>query len=127
LTGQQASGRWAILVYDGADNVLVKAYQGQLIMSFTYDAANRITSMIQGSATTNYTYNNVGNLTLEAQGAALTGYVYDGENRLLQLTNPDGTVITNTYAGDGLRRTTQQPGATVSTIVWDGQDYWGQS
>jgi YD repeat-containing protein len=89
--------------------------------------ANRITSMVQGAATTNYTYNGVGNLTLEAQGAAQTGYVYDGENRLLQLTNPDGTVITNTYAGDGLRRTTQQPGKAASTIVWDGQDYLGQS
>jgi len=95
-------------------------------MTFTYDAASRIMSMIQGSATTNYTYNGVGNLTLEAQGAAQTGYVYDCENRLLKLTNPDGTVITNTYSGDGLRRTTQQPSTAVSTIIWDGSDYLGQ-
>jgi YD repeat-containing protein len=58
---------------------------------------------------------------------AKAGDVYDGENRLLKLTNPGGTVITNTYSGDGLRRTTQQPGAAVSTIVWDGQNYLGQS
>lgn len=91
LTGQQASGRFATLVYDLIGNVLLKAYQGVLPMTFTYDAASRITSIIQGAATTNYTYNGVGNLTLEAQGAATTGYVYDGENRLLKLTNPDGT------------------------------------
>ena len=64
---------------------------------------------------------------MEAQGSAQTGYVYDGENRLLKLTNPDGTVISNTYSGDGLRRTTQQLGAAVSTIIWDGQNYLGQS
>jgi YD repeat-containing protein len=68
-----------------------------------------------------------GDLTLKAQGVVQTGYVYDGENRLLKLTNPDGSVITNTYSGDGLRRSTQQPGATISTIIWNGQDYLGQS
>ena len=70
-------------------------------------------ALLQGAAKTVYTYNAVGNLTLEVQGSAQTGYVYDGENRLLKLTNPDGTVISNTYSGDGLRRTTQQPGAAV--------------
>lgn len=84
-------------------------------------------SMVQGAATTNHSYNGVGNLTVETQGIAITGYVYDGENRLLQYTEPSGAIITNTYAGDGLRRTTQQPGANVSTIVCDGQNYLGQS
>jgi YD repeat-containing protein len=127
LTGQQATGRWATFVYDPTGNVLVKAQQGLLAMTSTYDAASRIITMTQGAAKTAYTYNGAGNLVLEVQGAAQTGYVYDGENRLLKLTNPDGTIITNTYSGDGLRRTTQQPGKAVSTIVWDGQDYLGQS
>jgi YD repeat-containing protein len=124
---RQAAARWATLGFDAADNVLVKNYQGVLAMTLTFDAANRIVSMVQGSATTNYTYNAVGNLTLEAQGASQTGYVYDGENRLTQLTQPVGSIITNTYAGHGLRRTTQQPSSTVSTIVWDGTDYLAQS
>jgi len=96
-------------------------------MTQTFDAANRIINLVQGAATTNYTYTAVGNLTLEAQGAAQTGYVYDGQNRLTQLTNPDGTVITNSYpGGSNLRRTTQQPGKAVSTMVWDGSNYLGQ-
>jgi hypothetical protein len=44
----------------------------------------------------------------------------------LKLTNPDGTIVSNTYAGDGMRRTTQQPGKAVSTMIWDGSDYLGQ-
>ena len=83
-------------------------------------------TLTQGATNTGYTYDAAGNLVLETQGAALTGYVYDGENRLLKLTNPDGTVITNTYAGEGYRRTTQQPGKAVSTMIWDGTDYLGQ-
>jgi len=96
-------------------------------MTQTFDAANRILSMIQGAATTNYTYNPTGTLALEVQGISQTGYVYDGENRLTKLTNPDGTIITNTYSGGtmGLRRTTQQPGANVSTMIWDGENYLG--
>ena len=98
-----------------------------MAMTFSYDPASRITTMTQGAAKTVYTYNAAGNLALEVQGSAQTGYVYDGENRLLKLTQPVGSLITNTYSGDGLRRTTQQPGAAVSTIVWDGKNYLGQS
>ena len=128
LLGQTGTGAVATFSYDGADNVLLKWEQGGLPMTQSFDAANRIISMVQGAATTNYTYNAAGNLALEVQGVAQTGYVYDGDNRLTKLTNPDGTIVTNTYAGDGtgLRRTMQQPGKAGSTMVWDGQDYLGQ-
>ncbi len=36
-------------------------------------------------------------------------------------TNPDGSILTNSYSGaDGMRRTAQYPGKTVSTMIWDG-------
>ncbi len=95
-------------------------------MTMSFDLASRLVTMTQGQTVTGYTYNAVGNLTLEAQGASQTGYVYDGENRLLKLTNPDGSIVSNTYAGDGLRRFTQQPGKAGTTIIWDGQNYLGQ-
>jgi len=41
-------------------------------------------------------------------------------------TAPDGVIVTNTYAGDGLPRSTQRLGKTTSTIVWDGANYLGQ-
>ncbi len=50
----------------------------------------------------------------------------DGENRMTRLTSPDGTVITSTYGGGGLRRTKQEPGQGVTTFVWDGSDYLGE-
>ena len=83
--------------------------------------------MQNGAASTAYTYNAAGNQTLENLAGVQTGYVYDGENRLTKITNSDGSLVTNTYQGDdGLRRTTQQPGANASTMIWDGQDYLGQ-
>ena len=33
---------------------------------------------------------------------------------------------TNTYTGDGLRRTTKKQGASTVTFVWDGSDYLGE-
>jgi hypothetical protein len=35
-------------------------------------------------------------------------------------TNPDGKVPTNTYSGTGFKRTYQELGGTVHTLVWDG-------
>ena len=39
---------------------------------------------------------------------------------------PDGSVSTYSYQGDGLRRTAQEPGQPVRTMVWDGGDYLGE-
>jgi len=35
-------------------------------------------------------------------------------------------VSTYTYSGDGLRRTKQEPGQPLRTMVWDGSDYLGE-
>ena len=57
---------------------------------------------------------------------ALTSFVYDGENKIVKQTNPDGKVTTNTYSGSGLKRSYQEFGGTVHTMVWDGSDYLGE-
>jgi YD repeat-containing protein len=95
-------------------------------MSFVYDAANRIITMLQGVSMTTYTYDPCGNKTLENLSGSITSYSYDGENRLLVRQDPSGTIITNTYQGSGLRRSTQDTGQAVSTMIWDGKDYLGQ-
>jgi YD repeat-containing protein len=55
-----------------------------------------------------------------------TQFLFDRENRLKKRTDSDGTVMTNTYDGDGLRRTRQKQGETVVTYIWDGSDYLGE-
>lgn len=111
---------------DALGNVLVKWYQGNSPFTMTYDAASRLQTMTSGGASTAYSYDNAGNMTLENLSGVQTGYVYDGENRLTKITNSDLSLVTNTYQGDGLRRTAQQPGGNVSTMVWDGANYLGQ-
>ena len=59
-------------------------------------------------------------------GGVITGYVYDPENRLKKVTYSDGAISTYAYVGDGLRRTRQDPGQAVSTMIWDGSDYLGE-
>lgn len=59
-------------------------------------------------------------------GGVITGYVFDCENRLKKVSYSDGAVSTYSYGGDGLRRTRQDPGQPVSTVIWDGSDYLGE-
>lgn len=78
------------------------------------------------AAVTKYIFDDAGNMTLEDTSGVQTGYVYDGENRMVKMTASDGSVTTNTYQGDGLRRTRQAQGQSPVTYVWDGSDYLGE-
>jgi YD repeat-containing protein len=49
--------------------------------------------------------------------------VWDSENRLLNVLYADGTRSTYTYEADGLRRSAQEPGGSLTTFIWDGTDY----
>jgi len=41
-------------------------------------------------------------------------------------TNPDLTVTTNTYQGDGLRRSHHESASNPVTYIWTGSDYLGE-
>ena len=118
-----APGAYNTMVYDNAGNNLVKWEQGSQPMSFSYDNANRITTMLQGAALTTYQYDNTGNLTQENLNGALTTNIFDNENRLTFIQFPTGGVSSYTYAGDGLRRTAFEAGAVLTMTIWDGDDY----
>jgi len=126
LLGQQVSGAWATFVYDSTGNITTKWHQATAPITMSYDAADRLLTSIQGSATTTYTFDGAGNRTGENNNGSLTTYVFDNENRLKVMTQSNGQIITNTYAGGGLRRSTQQQGGSVHTIIWDGSDYLGE-
>ncbi len=95
-------------------------------MSFTYGNRNQITTMLQGANLTTYTYSNNANLGIEQTGAAYTTYTYDQSNRMTGVLYSDATRSTYTYRGDGKRRSAQEPGGSLNTMIWDGEDYLGE-
>jgi YD repeat-containing protein len=71
-------------------------------------------------------YDAASRLSTSVQGSLVTTCAYDGENRLASVSSPAGR-STYTYQGsDGLRRTKQEPGGPLTTMVWDGSDYLGE-
>jgi len=105
------------------DNQLTKQHQGQFVQTMTYNAANLQTNSVLGNVKTTFSFDKAGNQTVIHRGSGLTTFAYDIENRLLGITNPDGTLSTYTYQGsDGLMRTLQEPGQALTTMVRDGRD-----
>ncbi|MCS6862142.1 MAG: RHS repeat protein [Abditibacteriales bacterium] len=90
-------------------------------VSYTYDLAQNRTSMTNNltNTTTNYTYNDLnqmltagdvsftydanGNTLSRTVGGQTTSYTWDYENKLTQMTYPNGTTNTFTTNTDGVR------------------------
>ena len=79
----------------------------------TFDTRDR--QLSEGGQT--WTWDANGNLTSKDGEAT---YAWDNENRLRQVTLADGSVVTHTYDGDGVRveTETRQPGGAVATIKY---------
>ncbi|HET9654279.1 MAG TPA: LamG-like jellyroll fold domain-containing protein [Kineosporiaceae bacterium] len=96
--------------YDLDDNLTSKATAGvgaKTTNTYTYDAANRLSSWDNGTTTTGYTYDNAGNLTR----AGTTTYRYDERNQLLQ----DGTASYGYTANGSLSNIYGPAGGTVTS------------
>ena len=63
-------------------------------------------------------------------GALTAGILFnsasDREGRLKKGTASDGTILTNSFDGGGLRRSKQEQGQKPVTYIWDGSDYLGE-
>ena len=126
LTGQVLLGGCATFIYDRLNRMSTKWHQGEAPLTMSYNRPSYLVWAASGDVITSYTYNNVGSPLTENLTGAVTTFAYDGENRMTKMANPDGSVLTNTYAGGGLRRTWQSTGQPVFTQVWDGSDYLGE-
>jgi RHS repeat-associated protein len=82
---------------------------GTAVTTYTYDAANRLTS-VAGVA---YTWDMRGNL----RSNGVTTYTYDGAGRMVQAQNVTLTLV-YTYNADGLR-VAQDVSGTTTAFVWD--------
>ena len=75
-----------------------------------------IASSAMGAPTTQ-TFDPVGNLTIQNTGGALTTQTLSPENRLLSISNPDGSGEQSTYSADGLRKSRTSGGVTELDVV----------
>lgn len=106
--------------YDGVGN----RTSSHLSAIYNYQPFNRLTNT--SSAT--YSHDNNGNLTSKTDGTGTTQFAWDFENRLKQVTLPNGKVVTYKY--DALGRRIERsatiapplPATTVTRFIYDGQD-----
>jgi len=92
--------------YDGVGNRLTMNNSG--VVTYSYDANNKLTQLVGPSGTTTFGYDGNGNTTrMTTPGPVVTNYGYDYENRLTSVTAPSYTAA-YTYAADGLRLRVQE-------------------
>ena len=96
------------------------AVNGTGTQSFTYNDSNQLTQMSDEEGTVSYTYDDRGNRISESRGLNNTKtYSYDIMNRLISVTDYDGTVITYSYDGLGNRISeTINSEGTVTNITY---------
>ena len=93
-----------------------------VIVTNTFDVANRLLTSTLDSDSTTYTDDANGNqLTIEEPGGDITTNTWDGENRLVVVEHPSGDVVTYAYNGDGLR-VSLDDGVEVVRYVYDGNN-----
>ena len=118
--------------YDLAGRLAVVQLNGSLLVAYTYDSnGNRLTAQTQTgivSATydaqdrlltydnASYTYTANGELATKTVAGQTTTYVYDTLGNLIQVTKPNGTIIT--YMVDGRGRRVQKSVDGVPVRGW---------
>jgi RHS repeat-associated protein len=125
---------------DKADRITGIAYSTGGSVTYTYNAAGRLTSRVNASGTTtmtydplgrlasrkhssnnlqiNYTYDKAGNLATVVDPGGTTTYAYDARNLVTRMTLPAGQLIDFGYDADGRRIDTWQ-GTNTAHTTWD--------
>jgi RHS repeat-associated protein len=98
--------------YDKVGNRLTKT-DSTGTTAYNYDNNHRL--LTAGNAT--YTYDNNGNVTSKTDASGTTVYKFNSDNQLVQISLPDGTLISYEYDYDGDRITESSAGHLKSFVV----------
>lgn len=131
-------GTWAY-DYDDAGQLTEAVFTSTTIgipnksITYQYDSAGNRIETVEDSVTTNYTTNDLnqytaaggksftydddGNLTAQTATGNSYSYVYDVDNRLIQVTKPDTTIITYEYDAFGNRSAMVDNGVRTEFLV----------
>lgn len=109
--------------YDATGNRLSQTING-LRTSYAYDALDRLLSAQNGAGTVGYAYDGRGNLSSVSGAIGVTSYAWDSQNRMVGVTQPNGTQIAYGYDADG-RRVSATTGTTTRGFVWDEISMYG--
>jgi YD repeat-containing protein len=94
--------------------------------TFTYDQANRLTSVIAGGQTITYSYDATGNRLTMADPTGTTTYQYDNLDRQTRATYPDGRAVQAAYDLAGNRTSLTNPGGITMQAFYDAANRLSQ-
>lgn len=89
-----------------------------LSATYTHQPVNKLTQ----TSTASYSYDNNGNLISKNDGTGTWTYAWDYENRLKQVTRPDGVTVSYKYDALGRRIQRTPSNGVSSNFTYDGQD-----
>jgi len=114
-TRSGAHGFDATHVYDASGNRVLQV-DGGTVTTFTFDAANQISSRWQGGVgTTTYGHDAAGNRTIVSAPGGTTYYTWDEENHMV-VANPPPGLVTMAYSAEGKRVQKQSWMATTNYL-----------
>jgi RHS repeat-associated protein len=119
------SGGTFTYTYDTVGRLVSITYPNTTSVAYTYDAADRLlaltnTSTISGVLSSfHYSLDNVGNRTQVVDSDGTTTYLYDDLYRVVEVTYPDGEVVTYDYDLAGNRTAMTSTVSGVVTYTYD--------
>jgi RHS repeat-associated protein len=129
-----ASGTHAY-TYDALDRLTFATNSVQPNESYAYDAVgNRTASQfslsyqyqpfnrLAGTDAATYGYDSNGSLLSKTDGTGTWSYLWDFENRLKQVTRPDGTTVSYKYDALGRRVKRGRSDGSSTSYIYDGAD-----
>ena len=89
-----------------------------LSATYTHQPVNKLTQ----TSTATFSYDNNGNLISKTDGTGTWTYTWDFENRLKQVTRPDGITVSYKYDPLGRRIQRTPSNGVFTNYTYDGQD-----